>query len=185
MKGTRVANRYAKSLLRLSLENGELETAHKDMQMVAELCDTSKELDVFLKSPIVKTDKKLSVLEEIFGSSISKLSMSFIKVITTKRREIYLHDIAKEFVKQYRDHKKILTAVIKSAVGLDDKLKEQVLNIVKKTEGQEVELVEVVDSSLIGGFVLTIGDKQVDASIVRKLQQLTMTFNENPYIKEY
>lgn len=185
MKGTRVATRYAKSLLRLSLEKGELEKAYADMQLVASTCKQSKDLSVFLKSPIIKTDKKAAVLHEIFGSKVSKITNEFIDIITRKRREMYLEGIANDFVAQYREHKKILTAVITTAVGLDDVLKKKVMEIVKSTGNSEVELVEKIDTNIIGGFVLTIGDKQVDASIARKLKQLTMSFSENPYIKEY
>lgn len=185
MKGTRVATRYAKSLLRLALERGELEKAYADMQLIASTCKQSKDLSIFLKSPIIKTDKKLAVLNEIFSNRVSKLTQEFIDVITRKRREIYLEGIANDFVAQYREHKKILTAVITTAVGLDDTLKKKVLEIVKGTAKSEVELVEKVDKDLIGGFVLTIGDKQVDASVARKLKQLTMSFSENPYVKEY
>jgi len=185
MKGTRVASRYAKSLIRLSLERGELEKAHADMQLVANTCKQSRDLSAFLKSPIIKTDKKLSVLNEIFSKHVSKLTQEFIDIITRKRREIYLEGIANDFVAQYREHKKILTAVITTAVGLDDTLKKKVLEIVRGVEKSEVELVEKIDKNIIGGFVLTIGDKQVDASIARKLKQLTMSFSENPYIKEY
>lgn len=185
MKGTRVAARYAKSLLRLALERGELESAYADMQLVASTCKQSKELSVFLKSPIIKTDKKLSVLNALFGGKTTRLTSEFISIITHKRREIYLENIAEDFVAQYREHKKILTAVITSAVGLDDTLRGKVLDVIKSTTKSEVELVEKTDKNLIGGFVLRIGDKQVDASIARKLKQLTMSFSENPFIKEY
>ena len=185
MAGTRVANRYAKSLLTLAIEQGELEVAYSDMQTSAASCNGSKELSSFLKSPIIKADKKLSILKELFGKTLSKLSIEFINIITKKKREVHLEAIAEEFVKQYRKHKKILSAVITSARGIDDVVRAKVLEVVKSEKQSEVELVEKVDDSLIGGFVLTIGDKQVDASIARRLQRLEMSFSENPYIKDY
>ena len=185
MKGTRVANRYAKSLIKLAIERGELEKVYADMSLVNATCMESKELYLFLKSPIIKTDKKLSILKEVFENKVSKISKEFINLIARKRREIYLSEIAREFVEQYRIHKKILVAVITSASGLDDTLRKQVLEIVKGSLNSEVELVEKVNKDLIGGFVLRIGDKQVDTSLARKLKQLTMSFSENPYIKEY
>ena len=185
MKGTRVASRYAKSLINLAIEKGELEKVYADMALVNATCMQSKELYLFLKSPIIKTDKKVAVLKEIFANKVSKVSQEFIDLIAKKRREIYLSEIAQEFVAQYRAHKKILIAVITSAAGLDDTLRKKVLEIVKDNLKSEVELVEKVNKDLIGGFVLRIGDKQVDTSLARKLKQLTMSFSENPYIKEF
>ena len=185
MKGTRVANRYAKSLIKLAIERGELEKVYTDMFLINTTCVQSKELYLFLKSPIIKTDKKLVILKEVFGSKVSKVSQEFVDLIARKRREIYLAEIAQEFVEQYRAHKKILVAVITSASGLDDTLRKKVLEIFKSSLNSEVELVEKVNKDLIGGFVLRIGDKQVDTSLARKLKQLTMSFSENPYVKEY
>ena len=108
-----------------------------------------------------------------------------MQIIATKRREEYIEDIAEEFIEQYKTHKNILTAVVTTAQGLDEELKKQVLEVVKKSYNSEVELVEKVDKDLIGGFIIRVGDKQEDTSIARKLKLLYRTFNENPYIKEF
>jgi F-type H+-transporting ATPase subunit delta len=90
-----------------------------------------------------------------------------------------MKEIAGEFVAQYKQYKNILTAVITSAVGIDKTVKAKVLELVKQTTKGEVELVEKVDKDLIGGFILTIGDKQVDASVSRKLNDLRKAFSVN------
>lgn len=185
MVETRVASRYAKSILDLSLEQGSLEKVYADMQMIYEACKDNNELAVFLKSPVIKTDKKRAVLKQLFGGKVSPITEGFIDLMASKKRENYLQPIASEFIKQYKRHKHILTAVITTASGLDDNLRKQALELVKKSSDSEIELVEKVDKKLIGGFVLTIGDKQVDASILRKLNDLKKGFNENPYVKEY
>ena len=88
-------------------------------------------------------------------------------------------EIAKAFLSQYKLHKNILTAVFTSASGIDQTIKNKVLELVKQTTQGEVELVEKIDKNLIGGFVLTIGDKQVDASVSRQLNDLRKTFTGN------
>lgn len=181
MKETRIASRYAKSLLTLALEQGELENAYNDMKLVSETCDSSKDLSLLLQSPIVKPDKKTEILREIFASRLSKLSLSFIDIIIRKRREKYLEAIAREFLYQYKSHKNILTAIVTSAVGLDDKIRSEIMKIIKDSANAEVELVEKADKDLIGGLILKIGDKQIDASIQRKLKELGKSFKENPY----
>ena len=178
MKETRVASRYAKSLLSLALEQGELENAYNDMKLVSETCDSSKDLSLLLQSPIIKPDKKTEILRKIFAGRLGKLSLSFIDIIIRKRRENYLEAIAREFQHQYKSHKNILTAVVTSAVGLDDKIRNEIMKIVKGSANAEVELVEKSDKDLIGGLILRIGDKQIDASILRKLINLRRAFSE-------
>ena len=177
MKETRIASRYAKSLLTLALEQGELENAYNDMKLVSETCDSSKDLSLLLQSPIVKPDKKTKILREIFAGWLGKLSLSFIDIIIKKRRENYLEAIAREFQNQYKSHKNILTAVVTSVVGLDDKIRSEIMKIVKDSTNAEVELVEKADKDLIGWLILRIGDKQVDASIQRKLLNLRRDFS--------
>ena len=175
---TRVASRYAKSLLALALEQGELENAYNDMKLVSETCDSSKDLSLLLQSPIVKPDKKTEILREIFAGRLGKLSLSFIDIIIKKRRENYLEAIARKFQNQYKSHKNILTAVVTSAVGLDDNIRSEIMKIVKDSANAEVELVEKANKDLIGGLILRVGDKQIDASIQRKLINLRRDFSE-------
>ena len=175
---TRVASRYAKSLLALALEQGEMENAYNDMKLVSETCDSSKDLSLLLQSPIIKPDKKTEILREIFAGRLGKLSLSFIDIIIKKRRENYLEAIAREFQYQYKSHKNILTAIVTSVVGLDDNIRSEIMKIVKDSANAEVELVEKADKDLIGGLILRIGDKQIDASIQRKLINLRRDFSE-------
>ena len=179
----RAAPRYAKSLLDLALEQGVLERAFKDMTLIGKTCQSSEDIVLMLKSPIIKGDKKLAILNEVFGNELSSISKTFIEIIIRKKREFYLADIAQEFINQYKQHKKILTAVITSANGLDDTLRKKVLEIVKNSVKSEVELVEKVNKDLIGGFVLKVGDNQIDASILRQIKNLRRSFSENPYVK--
>jgi len=185
MKETRVASRYAKSLLDLALEQGNLEQAKNDMKFVLDTCKANKDFVLFLNNPIIKTDKKLSVLKEIFGNELHKISYSFLEIITRKKREEHIETIAEEFLNQYKTHKKILTAVITTAAGLDERLKKKVLEIVDNSAKSEIELIEKQNKNLIGGFVLQLGDKQIDSSIAGKITRLRRDFSENPYIKEY
>lgn len=176
-----VATRYAKSLLELAIEKGQLEKVYADMLYVQNVCHSSKDFVNMLNSPIIHTDKKLAVLKSIFSNNISDITLGFFNVLTAKRRENYMGDIAKSFVAQYKEYKHITTAVITSATGIDASAREKILGLVKEHAKGEVELVEKVDKDLIGGFVLRIGDKQVDASISRKLNELRKSFSENPH----
>jgi F-type H+-transporting ATPase subunit delta len=184
MQGTRVAARYAKSFIDLTMEQGVLEQAYADMQTIVHLTESNHDFVTFLKSPIINTDKKQSVLKEIFAGKLNKVTDAYIQLITNKKREIYLAEIAIEFVNQYKEKKKILTAVVTTASGIDDVIRKKVMEIVKGVSNSDVEIQEKIDKNIIGGFIIRVGDKQVDASIARKINNLKQTFKENPFIKQ-
>lgn len=178
-----VASRYAKSLIDLSVEHKQLDETRNDMKLVKQVCDENHDFVVLLNSPIVKTDKKIEVLNAVFGGKISKLSLSFLNLLSNKRRESYIPEIAVAYDEQFKNTKHITTAVITTATGLDSNLKSRVLEIVKQSAGAgEVELVEKVDAEILGGFVLSISDKQLDQSVKRKLNDLRKNLLSNKYI---
>lgn len=185
MTGVKLASRYSRSLLLLAIERGELEEVYNDMKLVANTCSENKDFTVLLRSPIIKTDKKRSILREIFAGKINKTSMAFLEIITNKRREYFLEKIAVEFLSQYKENKKITSATVTTSVKLDNDLKEKILALIKNQMKQDVDLVELVDEKLIGGFILRIGDTQIDSSIQRRLNDLRKSFKENPYVKEF
>jgi F-type H+-transporting ATPase subunit delta len=185
MKGLKTASRYAKALLDLATEQNILEKVYEDVKLIAHTCKTQRELVLLLDSPLVKTDKKQAILQSVFAGNLSTTTELFIRLLVSKRRERSLPAIAEECINQYKIKKKILTAVITSAQGLDEELRKKVLELVKKSSDSEIELVEKVNDTLIGGFTLQVGDKRVDASIAKQIKQMAMNFSENPYIKEY
>lgn len=181
---TKVAKRYAKSLLDFANEKGELEAVNNDMKLLAQVCSSNHDLRLLLASPIISSDKKLSILKRVFTGKISGLSMSFFDVISRKGRESYLEGIAIEFIRAYKAYKGIQTAIVTSAVGLDDKLRGEVYKMIRESLNSEVELIEKVDKDLIGGFILRVGDKQYDASIARDLRLMRQELIDTSYVKK-
>lgn len=167
-----VANRYAHSLMELAIESKQLEAVRTDMKQVAELCHSHREFALFLESPLIKTDKKQEVLSAIFKGKITDLSFSFLNLIAQKHRESIIPEIAKAFDEQYKTHKNIFTAVVTSAKGLDAKTKQAMLDLISSQMKGEVELIEKVDPATIGGFVLKMGDKQIDKTVSRQLSNM-------------
>lgn len=192
MKETRATTRYARSFAELATEQGQLEQVYADMNYIQKVCNGNRELSILLNSPVIKTDKKQAILKQIFQENVSKLTASFLHLITAKRREPLLSSIAESFIQQYKVRKKILTAVITTASGLDEDIRKKVLALIQSgadsnlpDKPSAIELIEKINENLLGGFVLTVGDKRVDASIATQVKRLAMSFSENPYIKEY
>ncbi|MBS1652779.1 MAG: ATP synthase F1 subunit delta [Bacteroidetes bacterium] len=175
------ASRYAKSLLELSIEQKQLTETRADMRLLSLVCIQNKDFELLLKSPVIKTDKKISIFNSIFDGKVSKLSFQFFTLLAQKKREDLIPEIATSFEEQYKLHFNITTVKIESAVKIDEETKKQVLAIVKKQTSGEIDLVEKTNSDLIGGFILTINDKQIDQSVKTKLAHLRKNFSENHY----
>jgi F-type H+-transporting ATPase subunit delta len=181
----RVASRYVKSLLGLAEEQGVLEKVREDMQMFSKLCHESRPFLVMLKSPVIRHDKKQNILEKVFSNKVDKLTMAFFNIITRKNREPLLPAIASEFHHAYNVYKNISQATITTAVPLDKDIRDEFEEMVKEiSKKNQVELVEKVDDDLIGGFILNVANKQIDASIRNKLKSLKVKLSHNPYVKE-
>lgn len=176
MSEIRVATRYAKSLIDLAIERNELEQVKADIDLFLAATKASSELVAVLKNPIVPIDKKGKILKGLFGTQITKSTQSFFDIVVNKTRAEVLHATAKEFIEQYNEKKNILKAKVVSATKLTEAAATEITNMVAKATGKQVQLEQHVDEKLIGGFLLTVGDKQFDTSIAKSLQKLQKTF---------
>jgi len=185
MKETKAALRYATSLLDLALEQNVLDNVNKDMLLLEEICAQYKDFKLLLNSPIIKADKKIEILKTLFQDKISALSLSFIMLVTKKRREALLEEISKAFHTLYNQQKGISKVIITTAGKLDESLRKKVLELSKSNPKSEIELIENIDTALIGGFIIRIADQQIDTSIASDIKRLRRDFSENYYVKEY
>lgn len=186
MKETRVALRYAKSLISLAEERQVLEQVKEDMLTIKSVCEENQDFTDMLKSPIVKGRVKNTILNKIFAKEVCELSLAFINIVTEKKREAILGAIAKNFIRLYNESKNIVTASVTTAIAMSEDIRAQVLAQLKSVVGDdEVQMEERVDENLIGGFVLRVGDLEFNASVANKLQKLKREFVSNPHIKEF
>lgn len=167
-----VATRYAKSLIDLAEEQNNLEAVKADMTFFVQTLKANTQLQAVLRNPIVAHDKKVKILEGIFSGKVTQATLSFFRVMINKSRGDLLYPTAQEFVNQYDVKKNITTASVVSATPLSDANRAQIVDEVKRVAGGEVILNEKVDPALIGGFILTVGDRQVDTSVSGSLKRL-------------
>ncbi|MFC1733795.1 ATP synthase F1 subunit delta [candidate division KSB1 bacterium] len=185
MRESKISKSYAKSYFDLSREEGFLEAAHNDMKLIHEVCISNKDFRLFLRNPIIKPKKKQIVISEIFGKQIEKLSLAFLDIIVKNSREEYIEGIAKGFIDQYRKYKNIKTAYLKTAVKIDDDMLNRIKEILEKQTSADIDLIEEIDENIIGGFILSVDDKQFDASILFKMKKLIKEFEQNIYIRKF
>lgn len=182
MSQIQIAERYAKSLIGLAQDQKILSEVFEDMRSIQAVCKHA-EFTTMLQSPVIYSDKKLAIFKQLFEGKIQGLSLHFITLLIQKGRESILGSICNAFIEQYKVIKKIKTARIISATELD----ETELNKIKNRfafwlkPGEVMDLSQKVDSNLIGGFILEMGDQNYDASIKRQLGEL----KDNLYDKSY
>lgn len=185
MVHSRAASRYVKSLLDLAVDKNVLEDVHRDMQLFSRVAAESRQFELLLQSPVIKHDKKLDILKKIFKGKVHALTMAFFDIITRKNREPILLDVAREFHNAYNEFKGIGRATVTTAIPLDATMRAEFEKLVRQySDKKQIELLEKVEPALIGGFILNVGDRQVDASVKSKLKTLKIKFTQNPYIKE-
>ena len=183
MLNPRVASRYAKSILDLAIEKGQLEKVYKDMLFLQDVIKASPEFSSLLKSPVVKPDLKIKAINGVTKGKISDITILFTTLLVNKNREVVLPEVIHSFIEQYKKEKKIQTVKLTTAVPISESLKKSIVAQVKKTGNFEnIDLVEVVDPSLIGGFVLQAGDQLIDASISYDLKTIARQFDNNDFI---
>ena len=183
MPNPRLASRYAKSLIDLAQEQGQLENVYNDVLLLQNIVKTNRDFSNLLRSPIVSADKKHKILEAITSGRVSPITTAFNKLLVSKGRESNLPEIITSFIQQYKDLKNIHIVKLTTAAPVSDNLKNAIIEQVKKTSNiQNIELETIIDESIIGGFVLQAGDKLVDASISYDLKEIARQFQNNDFI---
>jgi len=178
---TKVAKRYAKALLDYAIENQKEELLFGEISSVVEVIHENPDLKALLHSPIVKTEVKQRVLQEIFAEHISELQVLFTILFQNKRISD-LYAIAREFVEQYNEYKEKIVIHLTTAVEASDRLKKEfVAKAVALSGKRNISLENKIDPSIIGGFILRINDLQYNASISYKLQAIQEQFKENVF----
>ena len=183
MPNPRLAYRYAKSILDLAIERGQLEQVYSDMLYLQQLTKLSRDFLNLLRSPVVAVDKKLAAVEAVAGKNINEMTSAFTRLLINKGREGELPEVINSFIKQYKTKKGIYIIKLTTATPVSEELKNSIIKQVKQTSDMKnIELEEKVDPSIIGGFVLQAGDKLIDASISYDLQTISRQFDNNDFI---
>ncbi len=175
MSASTIAGRYAKSLMEACVEKNNVDAIYNDIKGIKDTLD-NKDLSLLLKSPIINGSKKINVMNAIYSGKVDPLTLDFIKLVVNKGREAYLPNMCDAFINQYREKNNIASAKVITAT----KLTEEKLNSIKASlnlQATSFEIEEEVDESLIGGFIIEMGDKRYDSSVKHKLNKLRKSFS--------
>lgn len=171
MNESKISVRYSKALFESAVEKKVLDRVYQDMIFILEVCSMSEMKD-FLENPVVRPSKKAEILRKVFEGSLNDLTASLIKLVVNKGREAFLPGIARVFISQTKEYRGITESVLTTAVKIDERIRKQIIELITGIFKTKVELKEIVDKDIIGGFVLRVEDNLMDASVKAKLRKI-------------
>ena len=182
MKDARAAIRYARAILNLAKDSKEETVVNNDMLFIAKTISQNEEFEVMLRSPIVKSADKISVLNAIFSDKVNNITLGLFHLLRDNKRIAMLHNIAKQYAIIYDFEKHMQVAKVTTAVALSKDIEKQVLAKIVALTGKKANLENVINPDILGGFILRVGDVQYDASISNYLNELKKEFDNSHYI---
>lgn len=175
----RIAVRYAKPILELAEEKKILDAVKADMESFKAVCDESKDFSLMLKSPIIPHLRKADILKKVFSGKVNALTLEAFDIITRKSRESLLEEIAEEFLHLYNVKKGLAEVSVTTSIELDADMRKAFEKLAKDITGKEPVLKEKVDPNIVGGYILKVGDRQIDDSVTGQLKELKLKFSKN------
>ena len=182
MKDARAAIRYAKAILNLAKDSKEETVVNDDMLFISSIISENDDLDVMLKSPIVKSSDKIKVLNTLFTGKINNITLGLFHLLQENKRISMLQSIAKQYAIIYDFDKNMQVAKVTTAVPLSKEIEKEVVSKIVALTGEKANLENEINPNILGGFILRVGDVQYDASISNYLNELKKEFDNSHYI---
>jgi F-type H+-transporting ATPase subunit delta len=171
MASTRAAIRYATAILDLSDSKGVTEIVNNDMKSIASTIKGNEELNTFIQNPTIKVEVKEKALLEVFATA-DNVTKGLLHLLFENKRFEILDVIATEYSRLFDIKNNVEVAKVTTAVAMDAALEAKVLAKIATLSDKKITIENIVDPSIIGGFILRIGDQQYNASVANRLQVL-------------
>ncbi|HMM20883.1 MAG TPA: F0F1 ATP synthase subunit delta [Selenomonadales bacterium] len=172
MLTSQLALRYAQAIYELAAEKQELETVEGQLAMVEEALAASGDLATLLFHPQVPIEAKKDTVVKIFGSDLAEYVRNFLFLIIDKRRESALPAIIREYRALANQARNIAEAEVTTALPLNEAETKSLATRLSSVSGKNVVLKTRIDSRILGGVIVKIGDKLIDGSVLRQLEAL-------------
>lgn len=178
MAGSRAAIRYAKAVLSLASDNKATQAVNTDMERIADTFSQNEQLSELLKNAVIKPEKKREILTQVFPK-LHSMSLNLLDVLISNKRIELLSEVAHKYRVLFDELSGIEAVTVTTAVPMTKDLEKKVLKKVKTLTPKTVELQNIVDQSILGGFILRVGDIQYNASVINNLNTLRTKFTLN------
>ena len=171
MNESKISVRYAKALFQLAVEKDLLDEVYEDMHFISEVCKHEQLVEV-LDSPIIIPSKKKAILHGILDNNVESITLSLVDLLITNGREEFLPAVSRVFRSETLRYRGITDTTLITAVPVNDKIRQQITDLVTSAFKTSVELKEIVDDEIVGGFILKVDDNYIDASVRNKLRKI-------------
>jgi F-type H+-transporting ATPase subunit delta len=171
MNDSKISVRYSRALFQSALEKKILDKVNQDMIFISEVCKIP-EAKEFLHSPVIIPSKKIAIFHKILGDNVEEITLSLLDLVVKNGRESFIPAIARVFIHETMKYKGITETVLTTAVKVNTKVKNQITDLISDVFKTKVELEEIIDTDIVGGFILRIDDNYIDASVRNKLRKI-------------
>jgi F-type H+-transporting ATPase subunit delta len=172
MNNGRISSRYAKVLYLTAVEVKEEEKVYNEVKLLNDNLFAFPYFKKLLINRIVTNEEKVDILKTAAGKEVSVSLAKFLPFVAEKERLEYIHYIALEYLKLYRKEKNIVAIKLITAVKLDEKLLQRIKQLIEEQQKAEVEIIEKIDDSIIGGFIFEMDGQRLDASVTGELKKI-------------
>jgi F-type H+-transporting ATPase subunit delta len=181
MNDSKISVRYSRALFESAIEKKLLDKVYQDMIFISGICKIP-EMKELLESPVIIPSKKIDVLHKVLSKDLEKLTLSLIDMVVRNGRESFIPGIARVFIHNTKEYKGITESVLTTAVKVDPKIRQQIIDFISGIFKTKVELREVIDKDILGGFILRVEDNYIDASVKNKLRKIEKALMGNDLI---
>jgi F-type H+-transporting ATPase subunit delta len=183
MSGTLISSEvgepYAQALMSLAQQENLTNQFGDTFRSLSSLFDESREFKDFILNPVIKSEDKKAVLKQVMGNDANPYLVNFMMLLVDKRRIVFLEPIMEQYLNLLRKLNQTVLAEVTSATELNDEQKNNVVEKVKAiAEARDVELKTSVDPDLIGGVIIKVGSKVIDASLRGQLRRISISLNQ-------
>ena len=178
MAETRAAIRYAKAALSLATDKQVAEAINSDMVLIYKTIQDNPELDEAIKNAVVKSEDKKAILSKVFPN-VNAMVQELFKVLDANKRLDLIGAVANKYTELFDIQNGKESATVTTAVPITEEVEAKVLAKIKELTNKAVTVKNIVDESILGGFILRVGDIQYNGSIANKLNTLKSEFTIN------
>lgn len=171
-KSVILAKKYGRAIYEIAAEQGSLEKTEEELRLIADAIIGSEELSHLLNHPMLARDVKKDTIQKLFDDKVSPTVLQFCYVVIDKDRIADFPAMVDNFVILAHQGLGIEEAVVTSALPLSKKQAELLKEKLSRITGRAILLKQKVDTSLLGGFTVQVGDRLIDGSVARQLETL-------------
>ena len=177
MTNRKVARKYNLALFYTAEETNVTNKVKQDLEDIKRSIEGSKELSNFILTPVISAEKKTDVFKAMFRGKVDELTLKFLVYLCEKNRIDLLYDITEDFQTLVNEKQGIVLAKVRTAVDINDAEKKALIDKLKLFTGKDIKATFTVDPAIKGGFIASVDDRIIDASIIRQLELLKERFS--------